>query len=119
MTTNKRNNNKKKRVLTYVHRPAVFHARGDEGASAALDVGFVFGLPALHQLAVHVEGDDGALHGHAQLVPLAVEERVEVATLKGVVEGVLLEALEGELHRPLGSVHHQGHLYGRITRGMF
>ncbi|KAK0133656.1 hypothetical protein N1851_030788 [Merluccius polli] len=61
--------------------------------------------PPLDQLTVHVDGDDGALDGDAQLVPLAVEERVEVAALKGVVEGVLLEPLEGELHHPLGAIH--------------
>ena len=112
--TSKRNERGRRR-RTHVDGAAVFHARGDQGAPAALDVGLVFRLPALRQLAVHVEGDDGALHGHAQLVPLAVEEGVEVAAPEGVVERVLLEALEGELHRPLGPVHDQGHLWPEIT----
>lgn len=70
--------------LTYVHRPAVLHARADERTSAEVNSAFLIRQPPFYQLAVHVDRDDVALDRNPQFVPLAVEEAVQLTALKRV-----------------------------------
>lgn len=100
---------------TYVYRPSVLHLRGDERASARVDAASLVNQSPLDKLAVHVNGDNVALHRNAQLVPQTVEKGVQVAAPERVAESVLQQTLEGKLHRLLATIDHDRYLLGPAT----
>ena len=102
-------------LLTYIYRPSILHPGGDERSPAGVNVVLLIGQFPFYQLAVNVNGDNVALHGNAQLVPLAIKQGLQVSALKCVAEGVLQLTLEGKLHRLLAAVDHNGHLRSKET----
>lgn len=96
--------------ITHIYRSPILYPRGDQCAPAHVrGVAFVQ-LSALYQLAVEKDGDDAGLYGHAECVPLSVEQGVQVTALEGVMQAVLQQAQGGELNHFLGTVHHNRHL---------
>lgn len=100
---------------TYVYRPAVLHSRCDDHAPAGVDSASLVNQSPLYKLAVHVNGDNIALHRNAQLVPQTVEKGVQVAAPERVAESVLQQTLEEKLHSLLAAVDHDRYLLGPNT----
>lgn len=100
---------------TYVYRPSILHSRGDDGAPAGVDAASLLNQSPLYKLAVHVNGDNVAVHRNAQLVPQTVEKGVQVAAPERVAESVLQQTLKGKLHGPLAAVDHDRYLLGPNT----
>lgn len=91
---------------TYVYRPPVLHTCGDDRAPSGVDTASLVNQSPLYKLAVHVNGDNVALHRNAQLVPQTVEKGVQVAAPERVAQKVPQQTLEGKLHGLLAAVDH-------------
>lgn len=96
--------------ITHIYRSPILYPCGDESAPAHVRGVPIVKLPAFDQLAVEEDGDDTGLHGHAERVPLPVEQGMKVAALESVMEAVLQQTQGGELNHFLGAIHHNRHL---------
>lgn len=101
----------RQKLTTYIYRLSILHSRGDESAPTRVNAVLLVSLSALYFFAVDVNADSVALYGNAQLVPLAIKERMKVTASKYVAESVFSsQALRGKLHHLLNPVNQNRHL---------